>query len=221
MSRPGPSEDRFARARDGLAEELGRKGIRDRRVLSAIRRVPRHAFCEPGDEARAYADGVLPLPDGATLSQPFVVAAMLAALKLRGGERVLDVGSGSGYTTALLCELAGSVYAVEYQPALAAAAEGRLRALGYENFRMRAGNGWEGWLEHFPYQGILVSAAAPSVPPALLDQLAPGGRLVLPVGGEHQKLRVFTADESGMAFTVRDLFSVRFVPLQRDGTGPL
>jgi len=209
--------DPLGRRRAALVAALARRGIRDVRVLAAIGRVPRHEFCLPEDRSLAYYDDVLPIGGGATLSQPLVVASMLAGLALRGNERVLDVGSGSGYTTALLCELAGAVFAVEKSPLLAARAEETLRGLGYENFRQRVGDGWEGWKKHFPYDRILVSAAVPFAPPALLDQLAPDGLLMAPVGAKAaQMLRRFRCDpETG--FTVDDLFEVRFVPLERGG----
>ena len=200
-----------------LVREMERQGIRDRRVLAAMERVPRDRFCPPEYADDAWRDDVIPIGHGATLSQPFVVARMLEALELQGNERALDVGSGSGYTTALLCELCGAVYAVELVPDLAMEAETRLTALGYANFHMRTGDGWKGWMEHFPYDAILVSAATPFVPPVLLDQLAPGGRLVAPVGGDVQLLRVFASSIEGDAFTTHDLFPVRFVPLVRSG----
>jgi len=157
----------------------------------------------------------LPLGHGATLSQPFVVAAMLGALELLGGERVLDVGSGSGYTTALLCELAGAVHALERVPELADRAAELLHTLDYRNFSMQAGDGWAGLPERFPFDGILVSAAVPGVPPVLLDQLSERGRLVAPVGGAGgQILRVIENHPEGRV-VARDLFGVRFVPLLR------
>lgn len=212
---PAP-EDPTAAARQALVEGLARRGIRDRRVLAALGRVPRHLFAPPELRKQGYVDDVIPLGSGATLSQPFVVAAMLEALDLHGGERVLDIGSGSGYTTALLCELAGFVYGIERDPGLAERSGHRMRDLGYGNFQIRAGDGWEGWMEHFPYDGILVSAAVPALPPKLLDQLAAGGTLVAPVGGaEYQILRVLHLAEDGSATRSRDLFGVRFVPLVR------
>lgn len=191
-------------------------GIHDRRVLAAFGRVPRHLFCLPEHRPLAYQNQVLPLAEGATLSEPFVVAAMLQALRLQGGERVLDVGSGSGFTTALLCELAGAVYAMERLPELLQSSRERIHQLGYQNVRFRCGDGWQGWLEHFPYNAILVSAAAPSIPPAFLDQMAPGGRLIMPVGGQQQWLRLFQAAEDGASLAPQDLFAVRFVPLIRE-----
>ncbi len=198
-----------------MLEHLQAHGIHDRRLLAALRRVPRAAFLPRSQRALAYADRALPLAPGATLSQPLVVAAMLQAMCLGGGERVLDVGSGSGYTTALLCELAGAVRAVEVLPTLERSSARRLRALGYRNFHNRCGDGFLGDPDHAPFDAILVSAAVPYAPPALLDQLALDGRMVLPVGGDHgQVLRVFYADADRVAHQ-EDLFRVRFVPLRR------
>ena len=208
--------DPYQDARSALVRRLAERGIHDRRVLGAMSRVPRHLFAPAEQRAQAYQDEVITLAPGATLSQPFVVAAMLQALQLRGGERVLDVGSGSGYATALLCELAGMVYGLEFDPELARISRARLQDLGYQNCQIRQGDGWDGWLEHFPYDAILISAAVAAVPPKLLDQLAAGGRLVAPIGGrEHQVLRLLHLSEDGREVHARDLFAVRFVPLVR------
>lgn len=176
-------------------------------------RVPRAAFARPQDQALAYADLALPLGAGATLSQPLVVATMLQALALRGGERVLDIGSGSGYTTALLCELAGSVRAIERVTSLEARARRQLEDMGYANFHSRCGDGRLGEPDHAPYDAILISAATAYLPPPLLDQMAVGGRLVAPLGGKHcQWLSVHSLDQDGFHLLKR-LFQVRFVPL--------
>lgn len=199
---------------EGLLAALRAQGIEDARLLAALGRVPRDAFCRPEDRELAWENRVLPLEDGATLSQPLVVAAMIQALRLRGGERVLDLGSGSGYTTALLCELAGRVWAVERLPGLAARAERTLTEQGYRNFSMRTGDGGGGEPDHAPFDAILISAALAAVPPTLLDQLAVGGRLVAPVGGAGlQRLLVFEADEDRVR-QVEELFPVQFVPFR-------
>jgi protein-L-isoaspartate(D-aspartate) O-methyltransferase len=210
MSANGPS---------ALADLLAQRGIRDVRVLQAFRDVPRAAFCPLERAQQAYADEVVPIAEGVTLSQPFVVAAMLEALQLRGGERVLDVGSGTGFTTALLCRLARSVAAIEWDANVARAAEERLAALGLRNFALRRGDGWVGWPELAPYDAIMVSAAVPAPPPALLAQLAPGGRLVAPVGRPaSQELEAWWRDPDRGPTLSRRLFPVRFVPLVPDET---
>lgn len=204
-----------------LAALLAERGIRDVRVLEAFRSVPRAAFCPPGRESSAYADEVVPLTAEATLSQPFVVAAMLEALALKGTERALDVGSGSGFTTALLAHLTRQVCALEADSDLAAASEERLHALGLRNFALRRGDGWRGWTELAPYDAILVSAAVPEIPPTLLAQLAPGGRIVAPVGdASEQMLEAWWRDPVRGPALSRRLFPVRFVPLVPEGWRP-
>jgi protein-L-isoaspartate(D-aspartate) O-methyltransferase len=185
-------------------EQLVRRGIDDARVLDAMRRVPRELFSPDAD--LAYADEALRIGHGQTISQPYVVALIATALALRGGERVLDVGTGSGYQAAVLAELAGSVVSIERIPELAELARANLAAAGYlDRVEIRVGNGWNGVPERAPFDAIAVAAAAPEPPPRLLSQLAAGGRLVLPVGaGEDQQLELFTRTQ---------LAPVRFVPL--------
>jgi len=190
-------------------------GIRDRRVLAAVERVPREAFVPPELRHVAEADAPLPIGSGQTISQPYVVAYMTAALQLGGDERVLEVGTGSGYQTAVLAGLAREVFTVEILPELAAAARERLAALDCHNVRFRVGDGGLGWPEEAPFDRILVTAAAPAVPPALLDQLAPGGRLILPVGPPHgeQRLELHRREPDGRV-EAELLAEVRFVPLR-------
>lgn len=190
-------------------------GVRDSRVLAAVERVPRERFVPAELRHVAEADAPLPIGSGQTISQPFVVAYMTAALRLSGEERVLEVGTGSGYQTAILARLARQVYTVEILPELAAAARERLRALGVENVQFREGDGGLGWPEEAPFDRILVTAAAPEVPPALLAQLGAGGRLLLPVGparGE-QRLELHRRAEDGR-LEREVLADVRFVPLR-------
>ncbi len=196
-----------------LVATLQEKGSFSPRTLAAIKRVPRDIFCHPSDISKAWHDSVLPLAEGSTLSQPFVVATMLEALNLKGGERILDVGSGSGWTTALLCELGGIVHAIERLPKLYEESTQRLRDLGYSNAHCHLGNGVHGLPDHAPFDAILVSAAFPYTPPDLLDQLALDGRLVAPIGGgKSQTLRVLTAKPERIQ-AEQDLMTVRFVPL--------
>lgn len=178
-----PSEADLARARALLVEELAAQGIRDKRVLAALARVPRHRFVPPHLLPHAYEDRPLPIGSGQTISQPYIVALSTEALALRPDDRVLEVGTGSGYQTAILAELAREVYTIERIPELSREAQERLEALGYRNVRFRVGDGTRGWPEEAPFNAVLVTAGAPRVPEALLAQLAPGGRLVIPVGG--------------------------------------
>jgi len=196
-------------------EQIARRGIRDQRVLAAMRKVERHRFVSEAQRSGAYEDHPLPVGEGQTISQPYIVALMTEALALQGDERVLEVGTGSGYQTAILAELAAEVYSVEILPRLAEQARATLEDLGYQNVHIRLGDGSEGWAEHAPYQGILVTAAPPEVPPALLEQLAEGGRLVIPVGVQSQELELHTRRPEG--FRVERLAAVRFVPLVGSG----
>ena len=208
-----------ARQSDGpLVRRLIEQGIRDARVLAAFARVPRHFFVP--DDAQEYAEGDHPLEigHGQTISQPYVVAAMTEALQLEGRERVLEVGTGSGYQTAILCELlplSAKVRTIEIVPDLARRAERTLHELGYDNVEFRIGDGRLGWPEAAPFDAILVAAAPERVPPPLLEQLAPGGRLVIPVGAdpEHQELQLWRKLPDSGALVRTVLMHVRFVPL--------
>lgn len=195
-------------------EQLERRGIRDQRVLAAFARVPRERFVDPAQQEDAYHDRPLPIGQGQTISQPYIVALTVEALQLSGNERALDVGTGSGYAAAILAELCREVYSVERLPELASQAEECLHQLGYKNVQVRAGDGTLGWPEHAPYDAIAVAAAGPRPPPALLEQLALGGRLVLPVGrenGAQQLVRITRSAER--RYQEEDLGEVRFVPL--------
>jgi protein-L-isoaspartate(D-aspartate) O-methyltransferase len=198
-----------------LARQLARMGIRDERVLDAVEQVKRHLFVPSPLREAAEADRPLPIGFGQTISQPFIVAYMTEALQLAGCERVLEVGSGSGYQTALLALLARDVFSIEIVPELAArAAEVLHAAMHLTNVRLRVGDGRRGWPEEAPFDRILVTAAPATVPEALEAQLAPGGRMVIPVGPdpELQSLRLFKRGNDGVSTTV-DLLPVRFVPL--------
>jgi protein-L-isoaspartate(D-aspartate) O-methyltransferase len=183
-------------------------------VLAAMRRVRREAFVAAGDAARAYVNAPLPIGHGQTISQPFIVALMTELLDLRQTDRVLEVGTGSGYQAAVLAELSDDVCSVEVIPALAERARRVLAAQGYARVALRVGDGGQGWPERAPFDAIVVTAAAREVPPALVQQLAPGGRMVVPVGppGEDQELRLVSRSGDGVV-SERGLLSVAFVPL--------
>ncbi|MFI5315612.1 MAG: protein-L-isoaspartate(D-aspartate) O-methyltransferase [Myxococcota bacterium] len=203
-----------ARLRERMvAVQLEQRGIADPRVLAAMRQVPRHAFVSEDDADSAYEDRALPIAAGQTLSQPYVVALMLEALAVGADERALEIGAGSGYAAAVLSRLAREVYAVELDPALVALARARLAELGYANVDLRSGDGALGWPEHAPFDAILVSAAAASVPPALEAQLAARGRMVIPLGpprGSQSLVRI--ARLASGALERSDLCEVQFVP---------
>jgi protein-L-isoaspartate(D-aspartate) O-methyltransferase len=197
-----------------VREQIEARGVRDPRVLAAMRRVPRELFLREGLAELAYQDTPLPIESDQTISQPFVVAYMTECLELAGGERVLEIGTGSGYAAAVLAEIAAEVYTVERYANLARSAEERLARLGYANVHVRCGDGTRGWSEHAPYDAIVVAAGGPEVPASLSEQLAVGGRLVIPVGStarEQQLLRVTrTAPDR---FEQERLMAVAFVPL--------
>jgi len=199
-------------ARLQLRREVEIQGVRDRRVLDAIAKVPRHEFVYPHQVAHAYENRPLPIGEGQTISQPFVVASMSEALELDGDERVLEIGTGSGYQAAILAELAAEVFTIEIVPSLAERAKGLLARLGYANVHVRHGDGYAGWPAQGPFDAIAVTAAPDHVPEPLLEQLAVGGRMVIPVGPLHaQELILLTRDESGIQ---RSRFMhVRFVPM--------
>jgi protein-L-isoaspartate(D-aspartate) O-methyltransferase len=198
--------------REMVARQIEQRGVRDARVLQAMCSVPRHLFVPQEYVQASYADEPLPIGEGQTISQPFMVAAMAEALLLKGSEKVLEIGAGSGYQAAVLSRLAREVIAIEAQPALAASARERLERLGYTNVRVEQGDGSMGWPQDAPYDAILVTAAAPSVPPPLIEQLAEDGRFVLPVGGaENQELVRITKNEGRISR--ESLYACRFVPL--------
>ena len=204
------------RTRDRLIRRLREEGIRDDRVLEAIRNVPRHMFVDEALSSRAYEDTALPIGHGQTISQPYIVALMTQALL--AGERpkkVLEVGTGSGYQTAVLANLADEIYSVERIEPLMKLARRRLREIGCRNVHIRLSDGSWGWKEHAPYDGIIVTAAPAEVPPALLEQLVPGGRLIIPVGGPSmQELLLVQRTDKGL--TQERLELVNFVPLVGD-----
>ena len=207
-----------------LVRRLIEQGIRDPRVLAAFARVPRRFFVPEEYQPESEADRPLDIGHGQTISQPFIVAAMTEALGLEGRERVLEVGTGSGYQTAILCELlplSTTVRTVEIVPELSWRAQRVLRELGYDNVEFRIADGALGWPEAAPFDAILVAAAPGTVPPALLEQLAPGGRLVIPVGptAENQELQLWQREPDTGALTRRVLMHVRFVPLTGGPTG--
>jgi protein-L-isoaspartate(D-aspartate) O-methyltransferase len=192
-----------------VAEQLVRRGISDGRVLEAMRKIPRHRFVEEALRERAYGDHPLPIGENQTISQPYIVALMTQLLRLTGREKVLELGTGSGYQTALLAELARRVCSVERLPALAMRARRLLEDLGYTNAVVKTADGTYGWPDEAPFDRILVTAGAPAVPPPLIQQLAEGGRLVVPIGDEQAQTlhvvdkidgQVRTSVESGCAF---------------------
>ncbi|MBI2561152.1 MAG: protein-L-isoaspartate(D-aspartate) O-methyltransferase [candidate division NC10 bacterium] len=207
-------EAAFARARQQMVErQLKARDITDARVLWALGRIPRHRFVRPALAGEAYADRPLPIDEGQTISQPYIVALMTQLLELRGPERVLEVGTGSGYQAAVLAELVKQVYTIEILPGLAAGARARLKALGYTNVEVRAGDGYQGWPDQAPFDAIIVTAGATHIPQALIAQLKEGGRLVIPVDVASGYQELLHGRKAHGRLITRSVAPVRFVPL--------
>jgi|SRR5215469_357780 len=205
--------DRFSSLRrDMVDSQLRGRGIRDGRVLDAMLRTPRQEFVDEPYRSEAYEDHPLPIGEDQTISQPFIIAISLQALQLEGTESVLEIGTGSGYQTALLALLARQVYSVERHRSLAENAATTLARLGLGNVRLQVGDGSRGWPEHAPYDAILVSAAAPKLPESLVEQLAEGGRMVIPVGPQHSQVLQLVRKSEGKA-VIESIEGCRFVPL--------
>ena len=208
----GTDEARYAAPRDRMVtEQIQRRDVVDRRVLAAMRKVPRHRFVPEELRSEAYDDHPLPIGEGQTISQPYIVGIMSELLQLRGGERVLEVGTGSGYQAAVLAELAREVYSIEILGPLARRAVITLRELGYGGVVVRAGDGYLGWPEAAPFDAVIVTAAPDHIPQPLVDQLKIGGRLVIPVGEYYQELLQCVRTPKGLA--CKSIIPVRFVPL--------
>lgn len=198
--------------REMIETQIRKRGVTSLRVLEAMAAIPRHEFVPDRFRADAYADKPLPIGEGQTISQPFMVAAMTEALELTGTERVLEIGTGSGYQAATLSLLTAVVFSVESHTSLALAAQERLTRLGYANVHVHNGDGSAGFPEAAPYDAILVTAAAPAIPHLFVSQLREGGRIVIPVGDQQDQILIQAKLESGR-LNVRELFSCRFVPL--------
>jgi protein-L-isoaspartate(D-aspartate) O-methyltransferase len=196
-----------------VAEQIAARGVRSAAVLAAMSKVPRHEFVPVRWRDEAYADHPLPIGEGQTISQPYIVALMTELAAVGPGARVLEVGTGSGYQAAVLATLGAEVWSIEIVESLARSAQATLARLGYDRVRTRTGDGYQGWPEAAPFEAIVVTAAPPEVPAALLAQLAPGGRLVIPVGSAEQELQVHERTADGVR--VRRITPVRFVPMVR------
>jgi protein-L-isoaspartate(D-aspartate) O-methyltransferase len=207
-----PPADDWTRAREQMVKtQLEARGIRNAAVLAAMRRVPRHELVPAGERQRAYADSPVPIGEGQTISQPYIVAYMTEQLDIRPGERVLEIGTGSGYQAAVLAELGAEVYTIEIVTPLAERAQVDLTRLGYRSIHTRAGDGYRGWPEHAPFDAVIVTAAPDTIPQPLVDQLRVGGRMIVPVGEAYQELVLIRKTEHGIEKV--PLIPVRFVPM--------
>ena len=206
--------DAYAEERRRMVErQVQARGIQDRSELGAMRRVPRHRFVPAEFARRAYEDTPLPIGHGQTISQPYIVAYMTEAARVTKKDKVLEIGTGSGYQAAILGELAREVYSIEIIPPLAERARRTLQEMGYRNVHVKAGNGYLGWPEHAPFDAIVVTAAPDEVPPALVEQLAVGGTMVVPVGAGDQDMMILTKTKKGVL--QKKTIPVRFVPMTR------
>ncbi|HVG69621.1 MAG TPA: protein-L-isoaspartate(D-aspartate) O-methyltransferase [Vicinamibacterales bacterium] len=214
--RSAAAQDSQAAARRRMVnEQIADRDVRDPRVLEAMRKVPRHRFVPPALIPRAYDDSPLPIGYDQTISQPFIVAHMTEALGIQGSHKVLEIGTGSGYQAAVLGELARTVYTIEIVPELARGAAATLKALGYSNVRVRAGDGYAGWPEQAPFDRIMLTAAPEEIPKPLIDQLAPRGRLLAPVGEQGSVQWLTIVEKTPQGVTQRRTLPVRFVPFTR------
>lgn len=213
----GTVADEAAARSEMVTRQIADRGVRDQRVLAAMRKVPRHEFVPAAEKRHAYGDTPLPIGEGQTISQPYIVALMTELAQPDPSDRVLEIGTGSGYQAAVLAELVQHVYTIEIEPALAQRANQALDRIGYRNVTVRAGDGYAGWPEHAPFDIVMVTAAPDHIPQPLIDQLKTGGRMVVPVGpiASTQQLRVLEKDTTGKVST-RVVAPVRFVPLRRN-----
>jgi len=215
---PAPTEamDPYRELRRLMVEEqIKARGIKDPLILQAMLKVPREKFVPPDLRAEAYGDHPLPIGNGQTISQPYIVAYMTEKLRPRPGDKILEIGTGSGYQTAILAEIGCDVYTVELLPELSLRAQEILRKLGYENIHFKIGNGYRGWPEEAPFDGIIVTAAPPEIPEALKEQLKVGGRMVIPAGETFQNLYLVER-KSPQRWDVKKLIPVSFVPMVRE-----
>ena len=195
-----------------VKNQIEGRGIQDAGVLRVMRDTPRHLFIPENLRDMAYDDGPLPIGEGQTISQPYIVALMTELLQLTGNEKILEIGTGSGYQAAVLSPLAKEIYSIEIIPSLADRANERLKKMRYNNVTVKCGDGYKGWKEHAPFDRIIVTAAPNDIPPLLINQLKVGGKLVLPVGTRYQKLKVITKMQDG-EIGEKNIISVRFVPM--------
>ena len=206
----------YQEMREKMVEyQIEMRGVKDPVVLSAMRKVPRHLFLPASQKGSAYDDTALPIGFGQTISQPYIVAYMTESLNPQKSHRILEIGTGSGYQAAVLAEIVDTVYTIEIIPELGKRASERLSAMGYKNITVKIGDGYEGWKEHAPFDGIMVTAGAESIPPPLTEQLKDGGKMVIPVGSPYLVQNLILVEKHGKEISTRNLIPVRFVPFQR------
>lgn len=213
---PSFAQDANQKKRAAMVKyQIEDRGVRDEAVLKAMRLVPRHLFVPESYQGRAYDDGPLPIGYGQTISQPYIVAYMTEAIQPQPGFRVLEVGAGSGYQAAVLAEIVDKVYTIEIVGELGRQARARLNKMGYDNVEVRIGDGYYGWKEYAPFDAIIVTAAAEFIPPPLLEQLKPGGKMIIPIGSPFMVQTLMLVEKEGKKTRTHSLFPVRFVPFTR------
>ncbi len=213
--KPGDSYRHYHIRKRMIRDQIVARGVKDPKVIAALETVPRHRFVSEALEGAAYDDNPLPIGENQTISQPFIVAYMTTALQLSGNERILEIGTGSGYQAAVLSEIVSEVYTVEINDNLIIEVALRLKKMGCQNVHLHYGDGYEGWPEFAPFDGIIVTAAPDHIPPSLLDHLKIGGRMIIPVGDKEQELLLVTRREDG-SFKQESRIPVRFVPMIRE-----
>ena len=207
-------EETYAQAREAMVtRQIAARGVQDERVLQALRKVPRHRFVPESERAYAYEDHPLPIGEGQTISQPYIVAYMTEALALKPGDRVLEIGTGSGYQAAVLAELAAEVYTIEIVRSLGEAARKTLEGQGYTNSFLKIGDGYQGWPDKAPFDAIIVTCAPDDIPRALVEQLREGGRMMIPVGSVDSVQRLVRVTKTDGKLHAEDVMAVRFVPM--------
>lgn len=206
----------FDRLRENMVkDQIEKRGINDKSTLAAMRKVERHLFVPESQKKNAYDDGPLPIGYGQTISQPYIVAYMTALLEPKAGDKMLEIGTGSGYQAAVLAEIASNVYTIEIVPELGTQAKKRLAALGYKNVEVITGDGYYGLPDKGPFDAIVVTAAAEHIPPPLIEQLKDGGRMIIPVGSQFMVQTLILVEKKGKEIKTRNLMAVRFVPFTR------
>ncbi|MCB9048962.1 MAG: protein-L-isoaspartate(D-aspartate) O-methyltransferase [Lewinellaceae bacterium] len=211
------SQDAYQKKREEMVQyQIAGRGITDKATLNAMRTVPRHLFVPENLRSRAYDDGPLPIGYGQTISQPYIVGYMTEAIRPKPDFRVLEIGTGSGYQAAVLAKIVDKAYTIEIVEELAGQATKRLQKLGYDNVQVRFGDGYHGWKEHAPYDAIVVTAAAEFIPPPLVEQLKPGGIMIIPIGSPFMVQTLMLVEKKGGQIKTKSLFPVRFVPFTRE-----
>jgi protein-L-isoaspartate(D-aspartate) O-methyltransferase len=211
-----PQDDKYTRTRgEMVTEQIENRGIINQPTLSSMKKVPRHKFVPPNLIERAYDDGPLPIGYGQTISQPYIVAYMTAAIDPKPGQKVLEIGTGSGYQAAVLSEIVSEVYTIEIVTELYTSSKKRLKEIGYENVFCKNADGYHGWKEFAPFDAILVTAASEYIPPPLIEQLKDGGKMIIPVGSPFLNQTLILVEKKGEEITTTSLLPVRFVPFTR------